>query len=152
VACTVTGVLARSLFLVLAVLPASDAASAQPAWQSEVDREVQAALAAIGAEQTKSTEPPQPRDKEWVKRRLQHMVDVDQAARKAFDNPKLAGWSTETRQYFYKKMWARIGEIDRAHTAEVKEPLKLHRWFTVSEFGEKADGWLGCWFSTRITM
>jgi hypothetical protein len=106
----------------------------------EVESALEAALAEISAEEALFVEPRQPQDKEWVKRRLEHLYNVDQKARNAYVRPRPAEWSPEARQYFGKKLATRIMALDRANTAELKELLKLYPWFTVSEFGARADG------------
>jgi hypothetical protein len=110
----------------------------------EADRALEAVFAEISAEQALFTEARQPQSKEWVKRRLEHLFNVDQKARGAYMKPRPADWSPEARQYYGKKLGSRIVALDRAHTAELKELLKYYRWITISEFGEKAEGhaWL----------
>lgn len=55
------------------------------------------------------------------------MVDIDQAARKE-----------------QKIDWAKVGEIDAANTARLKEIIKEHGWITISKFGEETahNAWL----------
>lgn len=100
-------------------------------------------LSRVDAEEKKLT-PPNRHDKTWVIEKLQHMVDVDQLVRKALENPKVASWPPEARRHFQEKLIARMKEVDRANTAELRELLKIYRWFTVSEFGKEGDGlaWL----------
>ena len=128
-------------FIVAVLLPCGLGWAQQPPAVvfPEVDRALDAVFAEIAAEQARFTEPRQPQDKEWVKRRLAHLYDVDQKARGAFMKPRPAEWSPEARQYYGKKLSSRIIALERAHTAELKELLKLYRWFKVSEFGEKGD-------------
>ena len=116
----------------------------KPVWLPEVNRQIQAVLTSVEAEEAKFAEPPKPHDKEWVRRKLQHMVNIDQMVRTASEDPKLSGWSPDARRHFNQKRGALMGKIDRANTAELKELLKIHHWFTVSEFGEKVDNlaWL----------
>jgi hypothetical protein len=104
-----------------------------------LDRALESVFAEISAEQARFTESPQPQDKEWVKRRLAHLYDVDQKALGAFIKIRPAEWSPAAREYYTHKLAQRIIALERADTAELKELLKLYRWFTVSEFGEKAD-------------
>src|SRR5262249_30051436 len=110
----------------------------------EADRALEATFAEISAEQARFTEPRQPENKEWVKRRLAHLYDVDQKARAAYVKPRPVEWSAEACEYYRKKLANRIVALDRANTAELKELLKLYRWFTVSEFGKETDlhAWL----------
>ena len=110
----------------------------------EADAELTSILAQVAEEEEKFTEPTNRQDKEWVKRKLQHMRDVDQLIRGAFSSPKVAALSPEARKYFFDQLQPQMAAIDAADTAELKELLKVHRWFTISEFGEKADSnaWL----------
>ncbi len=108
----------------------------------EVDKVLDALFASIDAEEAKSTAPAKPTDKAWVKQRLQQMVNVNQIVRSP--NPGAASWGPDARQYFYDRLLPRWDRIDRANTAELKDLLKIHGWFTISEFGKEADGnaWL----------
>ncbi len=118
------------------------AAQAAPVWQPEADREIAELNARIDAELAKAPVPEAPRDKDWVKRKLHHMVQVDQMARMALF--KHAAWPREASDYFDLKVAARMDVIDRANTVALQELLKSHSWFTVSEFGSEADdnAWL----------
>lgn len=86
--------------------------------------------------------PPAPNDKEWVKAKLQHMVDVDQYMRGMNETPERRKYTDEERLEFNERMpWA---AIDAKNTADLKELLKIYPWFTISEFGWEADknAWL----------
>ncbi len=113
----------------------------QAATFPEADKALETVLAEISTQEALFTEPSRPQDKEWVKRRLEHLFQLDQKARGAFINPRPAEWSAEARQYYGKKLAARIVALDRANTAELKELLKIYRWFPISEFGEKVEGY-----------
>jgi hypothetical protein len=88
--------------------------------------------------------PPAPKDKEWVKAKLQHMVEIDQYVRGPSDIPELRKFSEEERYEYSQRHSERFMAIDRQNTAELKELLKLYPWFTISEFGWEADknAWL----------
>jgi hypothetical protein len=138
---------ANSLCGLTAVLLVCGLLSAQHAPETrfpEADKALEAVFAEISAEQARFTEPRQPQDKEWVKRRLEHLFNVDQKARGANMRPRPVDWSPEVREYYAKKLGSRIIAIDRANTAELKELLKIYRWFPVSEFGAKTEmhAWL----------
>src|SRR5689334_11591508 len=102
----------------------------------EADRALDAVFAQISAEQARFTEPRQPDDKEWVKRRLAHLYAVDQMARGAYIKPRPAEWSAAAGEYYRKKLANRIIALDTANTAELKELLKVYHWFTLTEFGK----------------
>lgn len=89
------------------------------------------AIAGIDALQARFSEPSRPDDKDWVRRRLAHLYEVDQFARGAYMKMPDPG---ERR-----KLAARIIALDQANTAELKDLLKRHRWFTISGFGKDAD-------------
>jgi hypothetical protein len=98
-------------------------------WAQQPDAEE--VLARIDALHARFTEPSRPHDKDWVRRRLAHLYEVDQMVRGAYMKAPDAGQR--------KKLGARIMALDQAHTAELKELLKIHRWFTISEFGKDSD-------------
>ena len=106
---------------------------------AEADRALETVFAEISAAQAKFTEPPDSHNRDWVKRRLAHLYEVDQLARGAYIKPRPADWSPEVCDYYGKKLANRITAIDRANTAELKELLKIYRWFTISEFGKESD-------------
>jgi len=105
----------------------------------EADQKLETVWASISAEQAHFQEAPAPQLKEWVKRRLAHLYTVEQKALGEYINPRPAGWSTEEKEYYTRKLAARIIALEDADTAELKELLKRYRWFTVSEFGADAD-------------
>lgn len=115
-----------------------------PASFPDADAELAAILARVADEEEKFTEPVNRGDKEWVKRKLKHMRDVDQLIRGAFSSDKVAALSPEARKHFFDRLNPQMAAIDAADTAELKELLKIHRWITISEFGKEADGnaWL----------
>jgi hypothetical protein len=81
----------------------------------------------------------------WVKAKLQHMVDVDQYMRKFMMNvPFEKGFTDAEKEYFHKVSTPRFKKIDDENTAELKSLLKSHRWFTISKFGKVTDNnaWL----------
>lgn len=88
-------------------------------------------------------QPTDPGNKEWVKTYLAHLVKVDQFMRLYWMNtPKK--YSEEEKKEFNKQFIKRLFSLDAENTKELKSLLKKYRWFTISEFGTKADGdaWL----------
>lgn len=70
-----------------------------------------------------------PHDKEWVKAKLRHMVEIDQLGRQpAFRAHSIPG----------------AVAIDAENTAALKDLMNIWGWFTISQFGEQADrdAWL----------
>jgi hypothetical protein len=83
-------------------------------------------------------------DKEWVTKKLQHMVDMDQYMRKFMSAPHDRKFTHEEQREYLEQLVTRALTLDRQNTADLKELLKIYPWFTISEFGKKADGnaWL----------
>lgn len=86
--------------------------------------------------------PTAPNNKEWVKAKLQHMVDVDQYARGMTETPERRKYTDDERLEFDQRM--PFSAVDRRNTADLKELLKIYPWFTISEFGTEAsmNAWL----------
>jgi len=105
----------------------------------EADQTLEAVWASIRAEQARFQEVPAPQLKEWVKRRLAHLYTVEQKALGEYIKPRPAAWDPAEKEYYTRKLAARIIALEDADTAELKEFLKRYRWFTVSEFGAETD-------------
>jgi len=82
-------------------------------------------------------------DKAWVKKKLRHMVDVDQYLR-TYALPGQARYSKPEESYYNQKAFERFEKIDRQNTGELKALLTKYSWFTISEWGRGADNdaWL----------
>lgn len=87
--------------------------------------------------------PADPMDKEWVKKKLQHMVDVDQYMRNQVDLPFRNKYSKEEQEYFWQQFMPRWERVDLSNTQGLKDLLKIYTWFKASEFGGQAD--LNAW-------
>lgn len=86
-------------------------------------------------------------DNEWVKAYLLYMVDVDQlAVGHAFDSPFLKDnhYTDEEKDAFVRAFIPRLLRINEDHADALKELMKTHEWFSVSEFGKEAEeaAWL----------
>ncbi|MBC8025244.1 MAG: hypothetical protein H7Y89_04585 [Steroidobacteraceae bacterium] len=83
-------------------------------------------------------------DKSWVKSKLQHMVDVDQYARKATMSPGGAVSSPEEFAELMGQVSRRAMEVDARNTRELKLLIEKYGWFTIREFDAAADrnAWL----------
>lgn len=83
--------------------------------------------------------PADARDKAWVQKKLQHMVDTDQYMR-SFILPDTRELSQQEQQEIMDR-WLKL---DRQNTDDLKVLLKTYDWFTISQFGKQADGnaWL----------
>ncbi len=88
--------------------------------------------------------PVNPHDKNWVKLKLSHMVDVDQYMRGYSDTPFKHSYSKEETDYFQTLFGSRWSEMDSQNTNDVKKLLEIYSWFTVTSFGGEADrdAWL----------
>ncbi len=88
--------------------------------------------------------PSNPRDLEWVKRKLKHMVAVDQAMRNYLSTPVQKDYSESEKENFSKEFGSRFVAVDKKNTSDLKKLLKIYPWFVISQFGEEADrnAWL----------
>jgi hypothetical protein len=88
--------------------------------------------------------PADPRDKTWVKAKLQHMVNVDQYMRRMMEKPVQRGYSGAETAEFNRRMQVHWLSVDKRNTDELKELLKIYPWFTIGEFDAAADhnAWL----------
>ncbi len=82
-------------------------------------------------------------EKDWLLKKLQHMVNMDQFMRNQlihFIGPSDQQLDDEARSAVLKR-WQ---QIDYENTIDLKALLKTHSWFTISQFGKKADSnaWL----------
>lgn len=84
-------------------------------------------------------------DKDWVKKKLQHMVDIDQHMRSfSMSVPHDHQYTKAERDYFFKQFLPRWQQLDGTNTADLKTLLQVYAWFTISAWGKAADGnaWL----------
>jgi len=83
--------------------------------------------------------------KDWIAKKLQHMVDIDQHMRKcSMSLPHERQYTEAEQKYFWSQFMTRFRDLDRQNTADLKSLLKTHSWFTISQFGKKCDSnaWL----------
>jgi hypothetical protein len=83
--------------------------------------------------------------KDWIAKKLQHMVDIDQHMRKfGMSIPHERQYTEAEKKYFWSQFMNRFLDLDRQNTAELKSLLSTHSWFTISKFGKKCDhnAWL----------
>jgi hypothetical protein len=86
-----------------------------------------------------------PHDRAWVKAKLAHMVEVDQYMRHFSISAATRGYDESERLDFNQRFNAtRFPALDAKNTADLKALIAIHGWFTIGEFGEKADNdaWL----------
>lgn len=84
----------------------------------------------------------EPSDKEWVKKKLKSMFDVDQLYRRAFEYRQ--HFDEETAESFQKALGERMAKVDEKHLGEFKEIVEEWGWITLSEFDPMANdqAWL----------
>ncbi len=85
-----------------------------------------------------------PKDKEWVKAKLDFMFNIDQYMRNYWNTPFKQKYNEAETQYFNEHFYPKHAGLDSENTKELKELLKIYDWFKISEFGVKADNqaWL----------
>jgi len=84
-------------------------------------------------------------NKDWVKKKLQHIVDIDQYMRNlSMSLPHDHQYTKAEQDYFFKEFLPRWQQLDGRNTADLKTLLDICSWFTISEWGRAADGnaWL----------
>lgn len=83
-------------------------------------------------------------NKEWVIKKIQHMVDVDQYTRKYFEYIYSHQYSKEEKQYFQINFLSRMLGVDQKNADDLKSLLSLYGWFKISEFSSITDqnAWL----------
>jgi len=88
--------------------------------------------------------PSDPNDKNWVKSKLTHMVDVDQYMRNYSSTPFQHNYSADETKYFQQQFGTRWMQVDSENTNDLKGLLQIYSWFTISTFGSHADrdAWL----------
>jgi hypothetical protein len=99
-------------------------------------------MAAVDAEFAKRAVDPHERN--WVKSKLAHMVNVDQYTRRFAMTPSTSGYSAAEKADFEQRFGSRFDQVDSRNTADLKQLLEIHGWFTISRFGGEADtaAWL----------
>jgi hypothetical protein len=83
-------------------------------------------------------------DKEWVKLKLTHMVDVDQYMRNFANITFEHHYGDDETKYFWRQFQPRWTRVDSQDTEDLKSLLKIYNWFTIPAFGVQADreAWL----------
>jgi uncharacterized protein DUF6624 len=84
-------------------------------------------------------------EKNWVRMKLAHMVNIDQYLRQYSMLPVTQGYSDAERLDFNRRfMQSRWQSVDTRNTADLKQLLAIHGWFKISSFGDEADNnaWL----------
>ena len=88
--------------------------------------------------------PARPKQVAWVKKKLEHMVQVDQFLRRYIKTPQKNKYTPKEMKYFWRHLGTRWFKIDAEHTKELKRLLKFHKpWFVISKFGK--DGSHNAW-------
>ena len=84
------------------------------------------------------------RSKEWVKTKLQHMFEVDQAVRNAVLDALQQNYPADELQCAKNEIVSRMASVDAQDTTDMKQILEIYGWLKISEFGSDADtrAWL----------
>lgn len=112
---------------------------------TRVDKDIQDYQAAIKTRQDKFDHlTVEPKNKEWVKAKLNHMYDIDQYTRNYLNIPKVRNYSEDETKYFwavFAPMWV---NLDFRNTEDLKGLISYWYWFNISVFGAQADNeaWL----------
>jgi hypothetical protein len=87
---------------------------------------------------------PEQKNIEWVKKKIQHMVDIDQYMRKYWDTPFNHQYSDPEKAEFQTQFMVCSNELDSKNTNELKDLLKSYPWFTIGTFDIQTDrnAWL----------
>jgi CubicO group peptidase (beta-lactamase class C family) len=85
-----------------------------------------------------------PKDKAWVLLKMAHMYDIDQYMRNLFMKVTDQGFDDREKEFFQKAYSRRFYLMDWQNTQDLKELLKIHGWFKISEWGKQLDkqAWL----------
>src|SRR5437870_356740 len=71
--------------------------------------------------------------KDWIKKKLQHMVDIDQYMRKfSMSVAHEHEYTKAEQEYFFNQFMPRWLKLDRQNTADLKALLEKYSWFTIS--------------------
>jgi hypothetical protein len=116
-----------------------------PSGFEKVDEDLAFYDSAVESMTTEFSEyPSNPKNIEWVKNKLQHMVDIDQFTRNFLGTPTEKAYAVSEREYFSSEFGTRLSAVDRKNTDDLKQLLKIYQWFKISQFGAVADrnAWL----------
>jgi D-alanyl-D-alanine-carboxypeptidase/D-alanyl-D-alanine-endopeptidase len=88
--------------------------------------------------------PVNPKDKSWVALKMAHMFDIDQYMRNLFMKVSDQGFNDQEKEFFQKAYSRRFYMMDWQNTQDLKQLLKIHGWFKISEWGKQLDkqAWL----------
>lgn len=88
--------------------------------------------------------PANPKDKAWVKLKMAHMFDIDQYMRNLFMKISALGFNDREKEFFQKAYSRRFYMMDWQNTQGLKQLLRVHGWFKISEWGQQLDkqAWL----------
>lgn len=126
--------------------PHHDVPTLDPEAQAPIDAKLDAFDAEVRTIRAAFHEAPTaPTDVEWVKKKLAHMVEVDQLMRhEGMSWSREDSWSQAQKDAFQASFRSRWEIIDSMNTEDLKLLLEIHGWPKISAFGEEAenDAWL----------
>lgn len=80
-----------------------------------------------------------PKNKEWVKKKLEVMYNQDQYSRKFMAAGYQIDFNEDEKRAFVDKMNGKITTLLNANTSDLKSILNVYDWIRVSQFNAKAD-------------
>src|SRR5690606_31196760 len=82
--------------------------------------------------------PANPNDKEWVKAKIHHMVDIDQYLRTTVvHHPWNQMYNEAETLCSWEEINPRWQRIDSNNTKALRDLMKIYGWFKLSEFGKE---------------
>ncbi|NVJ59629.1 MAG: hypothetical protein HWE27_04520 [Gammaproteobacteria bacterium] len=84
------------------------------------------------------------KDVDWIKKKLAHMVEIDQLMRMESMSTADKGFSDSEAKEYKEKFQVFYKEIDEANTRDMKRIIEIHGWPVISKFGKEAENhaWL----------
>jgi hypothetical protein len=76
---------------------------------------------------------------EWVKLKLHHLYTLDHYMRMQLDVPSTHGYSDAEETYFMEWFAECYMAVEENNVNDIKDLLKVYRWFTISEFGTQTE-------------
>jgi hypothetical protein len=88
--------------------------------------------------------PADPSNKTWAAQKIHHMRDIEQMMRRLSDKDYELGFNADEKTYYRSAFLNRFKMMDWQNTEDLKQLLKIHGWFRISEFGKETDSaaWL----------
>lgn len=140
---TLNSIMSKAL-LVLSLASALSFATKVAANQSKVEVEIASFLEAMNHKTLEFENDGDWADIEWVKKKLAHMVEIDQFMRNESMAAHEKGLDAQEAEEYRKRFQPIYKKVDETHTLEMKRIIDIHGWPVISKFGKEAEGhaWL----------